>query len=65
KLVVAVGNENADKVLSAMKSHPAGKNAAIIGEVTDSPQGIVTLKTSFGAERIIDMLVGEQLPRIC
>lgn len=65
KLVVAVGSENADKVLSTMKSHPAGKNAAIIGEVTDSPQGIVSLKTSFGAERIIDMLVGEQLPRIC
>ncbi len=65
KLVVAVASENADKVLSTMKSHPAGKNAAIIGEVTDSPQGIVSLKTSFGAERIIDMLVGEQLPRIC
>ena len=65
KLVIAVEKENASKVLSAMKSHPAGKNAAIIGEVIDSPQGIVSLKTSFGAERIIDMLVGEQLPRIC
>ncbi|MEA5593259.1 hydrogenase expression/formation protein HypE [Rivularia sp. UHCC 0363] len=65
KLVVAVASENADKVLSAMRSHPAGKNASIIGKVTDSPQGIVSLKTSFGAERIIDMLVGEQLPRIC
>ncbi len=64
-LVVAVASENADKVLSAMRSHPAGKNAAIIGKVTESPQGIVTLKTGFGAERIIDMLVGEQLPRIC
>lgn len=65
KLVVVVASENANKVLSAMKSHPAGKDAAIIGEVTDSSQGIVSLKTSFGAETIIDMLVGEQLPRIC
>ncbi|MEL6458677.1 MAG: hydrogenase expression/formation protein HypE [Cyanobacteria bacterium J06621_15] len=65
KLVIAVAKENADKVLSVMKSHPAGNNAAIIGEVTDSSPGIVSLKTSFGAERIIDMLVGEQLPRIC
>ncbi|MGB3652407.1 MAG: hydrogenase expression/formation protein HypE [Rivularia sp. (in: cyanobacteria)] len=65
KLVVAVASENADKVLSAMRSHPAGKNAAIIGKVTESPQAIVSLKTGFGAERIIDMLVGEQLPRIC
>lgn len=65
KLVVVVGSENAPKVLAAMKSHPAGKNAAIIGKVTSSPQGIVSLTTSFGAERIIDMLVGEQLPRIC
>ncbi|AFY58495.1 hydrogenase expression/formation protein HypE [Rivularia sp. PCC 7116] len=65
KLIVAVASENADKVLLAMKSHPAGKNAAIIGKATASPQGIVSLKTSFGAKRIIDMLVGEQLPRIC
>ncbi|MBF2014895.1 MAG: hydrogenase expression/formation protein HypE [Rivularia sp. T60_A2020_040] len=65
KLVVAVASENANKILSVMKSHPAGKNAAIIGEVTSSLPGIVSLKTSFGSERIIDMLVGEQLPRIC
>lgn len=65
KLVVVVGSENAETVLSAMKSHPAGKDACIIGEVIASPQGIVLLKTVFGTERIIDMLVGEQLPRIC
>jgi hydrogenase expression/formation protein HypE len=62
---VVVERENADTVLSAMKSHPAGKDACIIGEVIPSPPGIVLLKTSFSAERIIDMLVGEQLPRIC
>lgn len=65
KLVVVVAKTNADDVLMAMKSHDLGRNAAIIGEVVDSPSGFVFLKTSFGAERILDMLVGEQLPRIC
>ena len=65
KLVVVVGRENAETVLSAMKSHPAGKDACIIGEVIPSPPGVVLLKTAFGTERILDMLVGEQLPRIC
>ncbi|TBR57534.1 hydrogenase expression/formation protein HypE [Westiellopsis prolifica IICB1] len=65
KLVVVVKNEHADTVLSAMKSHPAGKDACIIAEVISSPAGIVLLKTLFGTERIVDMLVGEQLPRIC
>ncbi|MBW4635625.1 MAG: hydrogenase expression/formation protein HypE [Iphinoe sp. HA4291-MV1] len=65
KLVVVVGRENADIVVSAMKSHPTGKDACIIGEVIPSPSGVVLLKTTFGTERIVDMLVGEQLPRIC
>jgi hydrogenase expression/formation protein HypE len=65
KLVVIVPGENAQTVLSAMKVHPAGKDACIIGEVIASPPGIVLLKTVFGTERIVDMLVGEQLPRIC
>jgi hydrogenase expression/formation protein HypE len=65
KLVVVAKHEYADAVLSAMKSHPAGKNACIIGEVIPSPPGIVLLKTIFGTERIVDMLVGDQLPRIC
>jgi hydrogenase expression/formation protein HypE len=65
KLVVVVAGENAHTVLSAMKSHPAGKDACIIGEITSSPPGVVLLKTAFGTERIVDMLVGDQLPRIC
>lgn len=65
KLLVVVGRENADTVLGAMKSHPAGKDACIIGEVMGSPAGVVLLRTAFGTERIVDMLVGEQLPRIC
>lgn len=65
KLVVVVGGDKADTVLSAMKSHPAGKNACVIGEVISAPSGVLLLKTAFGTERIVDMLVGEQLPRIC
>ena len=52
-------------VLSAMRSHPAGRDAAIIGEVQAGPQGMVMLGTAFGGKRIVDTLVGEQLPRIC
>lgn len=65
KLVVVVPQENAELVLSAMKSHPAGKDACIIGEAIPAPSGVVLLKTAFAAERIVDMLVGDQLPRIC
>jgi hydrogenase expression/formation protein HypE len=65
KLVVVVQQDKADQVLSAMKTHPAGKDACIVGEVIASPPGVVFLKTAFGAERIVDMLVGDQLPRIC
>jgi hydrogenase expression/formation protein HypE len=56
---------HADTVLAAMRRHPAGKDSAIIGEVTDAPASRVLLSTRFGGERIVDMLVGEQLPRIC
>ena len=55
----------AERVLAAMRAHPAGTHAAIIGEVADAPAGRVVLRTSFGGQRIVDMLVGEQLPRIC
>lgn len=65
KLVAAVPAESADAVLAAMREHPAGKDAAIIGEVIESNYTRVLVKTHFGGERILDMLVGEQLPRIC
>lgn len=65
KLVVVVKSEQAQTVLAAMKSHPLGQNACIIGEVIASPPGAVLLKTPFGTERVVDMLVGDQLPRIC
>jgi hydrogenase expression/formation protein HypE len=65
KLALIVKREYADEILSVMKSHPAGKNSCVIGEVIDVPAEIVLLNAGFGAERILDMLVGEQLPRIC
>jgi hydrogenase expression/formation protein HypE len=48
-----------------MRSTPYGEQAAVIGEVAESPAGKVYVKTGFGATRVMDMLVGEQLPRIC
>ena len=65
KLVAIVPPGAAARVLAAMRAHPAGRNAAIIGEVAEEPRGMVVLRTGFGGDRIVDMLVGEQLPRIC
>ena len=65
RLVAVVPPDGADAVLAAMRAHPSGSSAAIIGEVTDERRGMVTMQTIFGGERIVDMLVGEQLPRIC
>lgn len=65
KLVVVVPRSHSESVLSAMKSHPAGRDSCIVGEAIASPPGVVLLQTAFGAERIVDMLVGDQLPRIC
>lgn len=65
KMITVVPAEQAEAALAAMKAAPYGEHAAIIGEVTDGPTGRVHVKTSFGATRVMDMLVGEQLPRIC
>ena len=65
KLVAVVPAVAAERVLAAMRAHPAGSHAAIVGEVTEQPAGVVVLHTGFGGQRIVDMLVGEQLPRIC
>ncbi len=61
--IVPAGSEEA--ALAAMRAAPYGEEAAIIGTVTESPAGTVYVRTAFGATRIMDMLVGEQLPRIC
>lgn len=65
KLVALVPAAAAADVLAAMRAHPAGTHATAIGEVTAQPAGVVVLHTGFGGQRIVDMLVGEQLPRIC
>lgn len=65
KLVAVVPPAAAPAVLAAMRAHPAGRDAARIGAVEAGPPGCVILRSGFGGERILDMLSGEQLPRIC
>jgi len=65
KLVAAVPAEKADAVLAAMREDEFGKSACLIGEVTDAHAGMVVMQTLLGANRIVDMPLGEQLPRIC
>lgn len=65
KLLVAVAPSAAERVLARMKTHPCGGAAAIIGEVTDAGGGKLRLETSVGGVRAVEMLAGEQLPRIC
>ena len=65
KLVIVVPGEDAAAALQALRAHPLGVDAAVVGRVRTAPQGVVILSTVFGGERIVDMLVGEQLPRIC
>lgn len=65
KLIAAVNPEDAEKILGQMKKHRYGQDAAIIGEVKEGNPGRVVMKTRLGTTRIIDMLVGEPLPRIC
>jgi len=65
KLVAVVPRDQADVVLEAMRRHPAGQGSAIIGEVKDGPKGAVLMATAFGGSRVVDTLIGDQLPRIC
>jgi hydrogenase expression/formation protein HypE len=65
KLLAFVAPTAAEHVLAAMRSHPLGKNAVIIGEVVADYPGTVIMKTRIGGSRVVDMLSGEQLPRIC
>ena len=65
KLIAFVGQDDAEDVLSAMKEDEYGKDASIIGEVVSDSPGKVFMQTRIGGSRIVDMLTGEQLPRIC
>ncbi len=64
-LVAVVSAAAADDVLNAMQDREEGRHAAIVGEVAAEPAGTVILHTGFGGERVLDLLVGDQLPRIC
>jgi len=65
KLIAVVSSDAADAALAALRSHPLGREAAIIAEVSAEPPGLVTLDTTFGGSRVVDMLAGDPLPRIC
>jgi hydrogenase expression/formation protein HypE len=65
KLVAIVPPDTVDAVLAAMRATTEGAEAAVIGQVVGEHPGMVTIRTMVGSERIVDMLVGEQLPRIC
>lgn len=65
KVVMVVGNSDEKEIIDVLKRNPLGKDSAVIGEIVDSHHGQVALQTEIGGKRIVDMLVGEQLPRIC
>ena len=65
RVVVVVPEEEATAALDALRSHPLGRHAALVGVVTAEPARIVIMQTAFGGERIVDLLVGDPLPRIC
>ena len=65
KLVAIVPQAEADAALAALRAHPLGGDAAVIGEVQAEPLGMVLLRTGIGGSRVLDMLVGDPLPRIC
>jgi hydrogenase expression/formation protein HypE len=65
RLVAVVDGAYADRAVAALRANPLGEQAAVIGHVTAEQHGIVRLKTAFGGTRIVDMLVGDPLPRIC
>jgi len=65
KLIAVVPHEHAERVLAVMRSHPLGRNASISGRILAEHPGLVTMKSLVGGERVVAMLAGEQLPRIC
>ena len=65
KLVAIAAMEDSEALLAAMRAHPLGRDAALIGTVVEDPYGFVQMQTTFGGRRNVDWLTGEQLPRIC
>ncbi len=65
KLIAIVAPDEAETALATLKGHPLGRDAAIIGTMTDDPNGFVQMETPMGGRRMVDWLVGDPLPRIC
>ena len=65
KLLAVVPAAEADAALAALRGHPLGARACRVGEVLAEPEGMVILRTGIGGSRVLDMLVGDPLPRIC
>lgn len=65
KIVTVVDPSAADAAVAALQAHPLGAGATVVGHIAEDPPGLVLLKTGFGGTRIIDLLVGDPLPRIC
>src|SRR5262249_42183037 len=65
KLIAVVPAAEAERLLTVMRGHPLAQNAAIIGDVVADHPALVTMRSPLGEERILNMLAGEQLPRIC
>lgn len=65
KILIFANEKDAEKILNVMRNHPLGKESKIIGKVVEKGQPLVTMKTLIGSSRIVDMISGEQLPRIC
>ncbi len=65
KLVALIARADASRALDLMRARPEGSEAAIIGEVLAEPDGMVFIRTAFGGTRVVDMLIGDPLPRIC
>ena len=65
KFAAIVPAEEADAALAGLRAHPLGRDACVVGEIRDEPAGVVALRNAFGGARIVDMLVGDPLPRIC
>jgi len=65
KFLAVVAPDEAEAAVAALRGHEHGRQAAVIGEIAEQPEAIVALRTPFGGSRIVDMLVGDPLPRIC
>lgn len=65
KFMAIVPPDETDAAVAALRGHPLGGHATVVGEIVAQPEGVVALRTAFGGSRIVDMLVGDPLPRIC